>query len=55
MVDEIFNGEARLGANINHVLLQELPKPAIKMFKRRKVCAKFKWNILAVDLAEIGS
>ena len=35
--------------NINEVP-QELHKPVIKIFKRRKVCARFKGNIWAVDL-----
>ena len=36
-------------------LIQELRKPAIRKFKRRKVYARFEDNISAADLAEIGS
>ena len=35
--------------NINKVLVQELHKPVIKKSKRRKVCAKYKDIIWAVD------
>ena len=41
-------------AHVNEVLAQELHKPVIKKFKRRKVYAKFKGKIWAADLAEIG-
>ena len=36
-------------------LAQELHKPVIKNFKRRKVYARFKDNIWAADFAEMGS
>ena len=42
-------------SNINEVLAQELHKPAIKKFKRRKVSARFKDNVRTADLAEIRS
>ena len=45
----------KLRANVNEVLVQELHKPVIKKFKRRKVYAMFKDNIWAADLPEIGS
>ena len=41
--------------NVNEVLPQELHKPVIKKLKRRKVYARFKDNIQAADLAEMGS
>ena len=41
--------------NVNEVVSQELQKPAIKKFKKRKVCARFKENIWAADVAEVGS
>ena len=41
--------------SINEKLAEELYKPVIKKFERRKVCAKFKDNIQAADLAEMGS
>ena len=36
-------------------MVQELHKPVIKKFKERKTYAKFKDNIWAADLAEMGS
>ena len=36
-------------------LVEELHKPVIKKFKRRKVYLRFKDNIWAEDLTEIGS
>ena len=36
-------------------LYKELHNPVIKKFKRRKVYARFKDNIWAADLAEMGS
>ena len=41
--------------NLNGVLAQELLKPLIKNFKRRKVYARFKNNISGADLAEMES
>ena len=41
------------GASLNEELAQELPKPVFEILKRRKVFARFKDNIWAVDLAEI--
>ena len=40
--------------NVNEVKSQELHKPVIKKLKRRKVYARFKDNIWAADLAEMG-
>ena len=37
------------------MLAQELRKPVIIIFKRRKVYSRFKDNIWAADLAEMGS
>ena len=42
-------------ASVNEELVQELHKPVITNFKRRKVYARFKDNIWAADLAEMGS
>ena len=47
--------ETGSGASVNEVLAQELHKPVIKSFKRKKVYSKFKENIWAEDLAETGS
>ena len=43
-----------MGLNINEQLSEELHKLVIKKFKRRKVYARFKDNIWAADLAEMG-
>ena len=42
-------------SNLNKVLGQELRKPVIKKFKRRRLHARFKGDILGADLAEIES
>ena len=39
---------------VNEVLAEELHKPVIKKFKRRKVYARLKDNIWVADLAEMG-
>ena len=41
------------GISVNEQLAEELHKPVIKKFKRRKVYAGLKDNIWAVDLAEM--
>ena len=41
--------------SVNEQLAEELHKPVIKKFKRRKVYARFKDNTWAADLAEMGS
>ena len=40
--------------SVNGELAQELHKPVIKKFKRRRVYARFKDNMWVVDLAEMG-
>ena len=40
---------------VNEKLAEKLHKPVIKNFKRRKVYTRFKDNIWAADLAEMGS
>ena len=40
--------------NVNEKLAEELHKPIIKKFKRRKVFARFKDNIWAADLANLN-
>ena len=42
-------------SNLNKVLAQELQNQVVKKLKRRKVYARFKDNIGAADLAEMGS
>ena len=46
---------SKTGVNVNEVLVQELRKLVIKQFKRRKVYLRFKDNIWAADLTEMGS
>ena len=41
--------------SVNEHLVEELHKPVIKKFKKRKVYARFKDNIWAADLAEMES
>ena len=41
--------------SVNEQLAEELHKPVIKEFKRRKVYARFKDNIWAAGLTEMGS
>ena len=55
MMHKLFDKITGSGANVNEELAQELHKPVIKKFKRRKVYVKFKGNIWAADLAERGS
>ena len=45
MVYKIFDKKTGSGASVNEELAQELCKPVIKKFKRRKVYAKFKDNV----------
>ena len=44
-----------LVAEVREELAQELHKPVIKKFKKRKIYAKFKDNIWPTDLDELGS
>ena len=39
MVYKFFDNKTRLGVSVNEQLAQQLHKPVIKKFKRRKVCA----------------
>ena len=41
--------------SVNEQLAEELHELVTKKFRRRKVYARFKDNILAADLAEMGS
>ena len=47
--------DKKMKANVNEMLTQELHKPVIKKIQKMKVYARFKDNILAADLAEMGS
>ena len=44
----------RVETSVNEELAQELHKPVIRKFKRRKDYARSKDNIWAADLAEMG-
>ena len=50
-----FDKKTGLRANVNGELAQELHRPVIEKFKRRKICAGFNDDIWAADLAEVGS
>ena len=54
MIYKYFDKKTWLGESTNEELAQELHKPVIKKFKRRKVYARFKDNIWVADVAEIG-
>ena len=55
MVYKFFDKKTGSRISENEQLAEELHKPVIKKFKRRKVYARFKDNTWAADLAEIGS
>ena len=52
MVYKFFDTKTRSGVSVNEQLAEKLHKLVIKKFKRRKVYARFKDNVWAVDLAE---
>ena len=56
MVDKIFDKKSS-GSNIanelNYQLANELHKPIIRKFKKRKVYSSFRDNIFGVDLADM--
>ena len=55
MVYKFFDKKTGSGINVTEQIAEELHKPVIKRFERRKVYARFKDNIWAADLAEMGS
>ena len=55
MVYRFFEKKIGLGVSVNEQLAEELQKPVIRKIKRRKVYARFKDNIWAANLAEMGS
>ena len=55
MAYKFFEKKTGAGASVNEELAQELHKPVIKKFKRRKVYSKFKDNIWEANLAEMES
>ena len=54
MVYKFFYKKTGSAVSVNEQLAEELHKPVIKKFKR-KVYARFRDNIWASDLAEMGS
>ena len=52
MISKFFEKKTGSGISVIEQLAEELHKPIIDKFKRRKVSARFKDNIWAVDLAE---
>ena len=55
MVYKFFDKKTGSGVSVNEQLAKEQHKAVIKKFKRRKVYARFKDNIWAVDLAKMES
>ena len=55
MVFRVFNKKAGSRVSVNKQIAEELHKPAIKKFKRRKAYVRLKDNIWTADLAEMES
>ena len=55
VVHKFFDKKIGFEVSVNEQLLEELHKPGIKKFERRKICARFKDNIWTADLAEMES
>ena len=55
MVHKFFDTKTGLGITVNEQPAEELHKPVIKKFSKRKVYARVKDNIWAADLPEMGS
>ena len=55
MVYKFFDKTKGSGISVNEHLAEELHKPVIKKFKRRKVSTRFQDFIWAAGLAETGS
>ena len=55
MVYKFFDKKTESTVSVNKQLAEELHKPVIKKFKRTKEHARFKDDIWAGDLAEMGS
>ena len=54
MVYKFFDSKGK-GIKNNKILAEELYKPVIKKFNKRKVYSQFKDNIWGVDLADMQS
>ena len=55
MVYKFFDQETGSAISVNEQLAEDLRKIVIKIFRKRKVFAKFKDNVWTEDLAEIES
>ena len=55
MVYKVFDKKTGSGISVNEQLVEELHKAVIKKSKKRKVYTRFKDNIGAADLVEMGS
>ena len=55
MVYKFFDRKAGPEISLNEQVAKELHKPVIKTIKSRRVYARFKDNIYAADLSEMGS
>ena len=55
MFHHLFDKKTGLGVSVDEQLAKELHKAVIKKFKRRRVYARFRYNIWAADLVEMGS
>ena len=55
MFYKLFDKKAGSAISVNDQLDEKLHKPVVKNSKRRKVYARFKDNILAEGLTEMGS
>ena len=51
MLQKFSDKKTGSGVSVNEELAEELQKPVIKKFKRRKVFARFKDNIWTANLA----
>ena len=47
--------ECKTGVSVKEELAEQLHQPVVKKFKKKKVYPRFKDNILAADLAGMGS
>ena len=55
MVYKFFDKKIGSAVNVNEELAEELHKPVIKKFKKRRAYARFKYKICAADLTDMGS
>ena len=55
MFYKVFDKKTGSETSVNEQLAEELHKPAVKKFKKRKIYARFKDNIWAADLTQMES